>query len=101
MPSVVGEDFSGPVCTGKTVGTLPRGDIHCEVPLTVGGEDFSGEVCTGTALQMASSDAVLNQWERHQHRAGTPKELIANEVMIQLDMKLARTDAMLSENTGR
>jgi hypothetical protein len=30
-----------------------------------------------------------------------PEELIANEVTIQLDMKLASTDAMLSENTGR
>jgi polyisoprenoid-binding protein YceI len=46
-PLTAGEDFSGPVCTGKTVEPLPRTDIHCEWPSTVG-EDFAGEVCTGT-----------------------------------------------------
>jgi len=51
-PSAVGEDFSGPVCTGETVEPLPRTDIHCEMPSTVG-KDFAGEVCTGTPLQRA------------------------------------------------
>jgi hypothetical protein len=65
------------------------------MPSTVG-EDFAGEVCTGTPLEMASSDADLSRWENQQHRADTPNKLIANEVMIQLDLRLTQTDPVLS-----
>lgn len=98
-PSTVGEDYSGPACTGKTAEPLSRADIHCEMPSTVG-EDFAGEVCTGTALQMAPSEAVLNRWESQPYKAGTPDELVANEVTIQLDMKLTGTDTIPPENTA-
>jgi polyisoprenoid-binding protein YceI len=94
-PSTVGRYFLGPVCTGETVEPLPRNDIHCKMPSTVG-RDFAGEVCTGTPLQTAQSDAVLNRWEKQQHRAGTPDEIIANEVVIQLDLRLTQTDSALS-----
>jgi hypothetical protein len=50
---------------------------------------------------MAPSDTVLNRWEKRKHRDGTPDNLVANEVMIQLDMKLTRRDTILSENTGQ
>jgi len=99
-PSTVGKDFSGPVCTGETVEPLPRTDIHCKMPSTVG-RDFAGEVCTGTPLQMAQSYAVLNRWEKKQHRAGTPDELIANQVVIQLDLRLIQTDSVLSGSAGQ
>jgi polyisoprenoid-binding protein YceI len=99
-PLAAGEDFSGPVCTAKTVEPLPRTDIHCGMPSTVG-EGFGGEVCTGTPLQMAPSDVVMNRWEKQQDKDGAPEELVANEVMIQLDMKLTGTDTILSENTGQ
>jgi len=99
-PSTVGKDFSGPVCTGETVEPLPRTDIHCKMPSTVG-RDFAGEVCTGTPLQMAQSYAVLNRWEKQQHRAGTPDELIANQVVIQLDLRLIQTDSVLSGSAGQ
>jgi len=99
-PSTVGEDYSGPVCTGKRVEPLPRTDIHCQMPSMVG-EDFGGEVCTGTPLQVAPSDAVLNRWEKQQHGAGTADQLIANEVMIQLDLQLTPTDSGLSGSVGK
>jgi polyisoprenoid-binding protein YceI len=98
-PLTVGEDYSGPVCTGKRVEPLPRTDMHCQMPSTVGA-DFAGEVCTGTPLQMAPSDAVLNRWEK-QHGAGTPDKLIANEVMFQLDLRLTQTDSVLSGSAGQ
>ena len=98
-PLTVGEDFSGPACTGKTIEPLPRTDIHCEMPSTVG-EDFAGEVCTGTPLQMAPSD-VVNNWERQARGAGTQDKLIANEVIIQLDLKLTQSESLLSERVGQ
>jgi len=99
-PSAVGEDFSGPVCTGETVEPLPRTDIHCEMPSTVG-KDFAGEVCTGTPLQRAPSDRLLNRWEKQQHRDGRPDEFIANEVMIQLDLRLTQMDLVPSGSVSQ
>ena len=98
-PSTVGEDYSGPVCSGKRVEPLPRTDIHCQMPSMVG-EDFAGEVCTGTPVRVAPSDAVLNRWENQQHGDGTPDQLIANEVMFQLDLRLTNADAALERSSG-
>jgi hypothetical protein len=95
MPSVVGEDFSGPVYTGKPVELASRTDIHCEMPSVVG-EDFAGEVCTGTPLQMAPGDAMQSRTKKHHHRTGAPEELVANEVKIQLDLRLTGTNSVLS-----
>lgn len=81
MPSTIGEDFSGPVCTGKDVDTQARTDLQCTTPLTVG-EDFAGEVCTGTPLQVASEYSAQN------HKAEA-NQLVADEVKIQLAVKLA------------
>src|ERR1700756_4578464 len=44
-PANVGEDFSGPACTGEVVEVAARKDLRCDTPAMVG-EDFSGEVCT-------------------------------------------------------
>lgn len=100
MPSNVGEDFSGPGCTGNLVELTPRPDIHCEMPATVG-ESFAGEVRTGDPLRIAPSDAAENNAGKHQHKTGAPNELAANEVMIQLDMKLTRTDSGRSAIAGK
>ncbi len=43
MPSTVGEDYSGAVCTGTLIATL--GDDNCHMPASVG-EDYSGPQCT-------------------------------------------------------
>lgn len=94
MPSTVGEDFSGPVCTGTNVSTLPRTDIQCATPSTIG-EDFSGEVCTGTPLQLASTDSLLQN-----HNADASHKLTANEVKIQLAVQLARREAARVGSTG-
>jgi len=79
---------------------LPRTDIHCEMPSTVG-KDFAGEVCTGTPLQRAPSNAVLNRWEKQQHRGGRPDEFVANELMIQLDLRLTQMDSVPSGSASQ
>jgi polyisoprenoid-binding protein YceI len=43
MPSTVGEDYSGAVCTGTLIATI--GDNNCHMPAPVG-EDYSGPQCT-------------------------------------------------------
>jgi polyisoprenoid-binding protein YceI len=43
MPSTVGEDYSGAVCTGTLIATI--GDNNCHMPASVG-EDYSGPQCT-------------------------------------------------------
>jgi hypothetical protein len=75
MPSV-GEDFSGPSCTGETVERAARAGLRCEVPLV--GEDFAGEVCRETA----------------------PVQ-VANEVQMQLDLHVTRTAAAMAAISGQ
>jgi hypothetical protein len=77
-PSNVGEDYSGATCTGETVERTARADVHCEVPPTVG-EDFAGEMCTETS----------------------PVQLAANEVRMQLDLHLTRTDSAVLVSSGQ
>ncbi len=91
MPSTVGEDFSGPVCTGKVVEPLPRVDIHCQMSATVG-ESFSGEVCTGTALKMTPGSTTGNYKGKSPRSSAVPGDLIADQVKIQLDMRLLPAD---------
>ena len=78
MPSTVGEDFSGGKCTGETVERTARADVHCEMPSTVG-EDFAGEVCTETS----------------------PVRLAANEVQMQLDLHLTRSESAALVSSGQ
>jgi hypothetical protein len=94
MPSTVGEDFSGPACTGTNANTLPRTDVQCVTPSTVG-EDFSGEVCTGTPLQLASTSSIQN------HNGDASHKLTANEVKIQLAVQLARREAARVGTSGQ
>src|SRR5215469_1300594 len=84
LPSTVGEDFSGPACTGKTVDPLPRTDVQCAMPAAVG-EDFAGETCTGTPLQYASDLSA----QRALDHVNSANELVANEVQFQLVLQLA------------
>jgi hypothetical protein len=77
-PSNVGEDYSGATCTGETVERTARADVRCMMPSTVG-EDFAGEVCTETS----------------------PVQLVANEVRMQLDLQLTRTDSAVSASSGQ
>jgi hypothetical protein len=93
MPSTIGEDFSGPACTGKNVSTLPRTDVQCVTPSTVG-EDFAGEVCTGMPLQLASAGSIQN------NNGGARHKLTANEVKIQLAVQLARREVARVGTTG-
>jgi hypothetical protein len=77
-PSTVGEDYSGIKCTGETVDREARADVHCAMPTTIG-EDFAGEVCTETS----------------------PVRLAANEVQMQLDLHLTRTESAALVSSGQ
>jgi polyisoprenoid-binding protein YceI len=87
MPSTIGEDYSGPACTGETVEPALRKDLHCEMPTTVG-EDYAGEVCTQTSSPVVITDAGENQWEPHHLKSSEPNRLVANAVKIELDLRL-------------
>jgi polyisoprenoid-binding protein YceI len=87
MPSSVGEDYSGPTCTGKTVERASRTDLQCAMPSTVG-EDYAGEVCTGTPLHVVAGRNAENRTSERGQGAGKTDELVADEVKIQLDLRL-------------
>lgn len=99
MPSTIGEDFSGPTCTGETVEPAPRKDIHCEMPATVG-EEFAGEVCTQTSLPAVITDtAEIDREARHRRNSG-PNQLVANEVKIQLALRLTEINSTAADSSG-
>ena len=87
MPLTTGEDYSGPKCTGTLVGVTSRTDVHCEMPTTTG-EGYSGEVCTGTALLIDPSDS--DDMGRTNLTPTSSGQLAANEVPIELDLRLTR-----------
>lgn len=99
MPLTVGEDFSGPACTGERVDTAARTDVHCEMPSTVG-EDFSGEVCTGTPLQIEANDTTQDKIEPQYHQSGTTNQLVADQVKIQLAIHLAQGESTQAADSG-
>jgi polyisoprenoid-binding protein YceI len=100
MPLNVGEDFSGALCSGEAVKPTPRTDIHCRMRATVG-QDFAGEVCTGTPLQMETSEGAGSRAEERHHGPGAPNNLVANELKIQVDLQLTRTDSLLLGGGGK
>jgi polyisoprenoid-binding protein YceI len=91
MPSTIGEDYSGPACTGETVQPAPRKDLHGEMPTTVG-EDYAGEVCTQTSSPVVTTDAGENQREPHHLKISELNQLVANAVKIELDLHLISTN---------
>jgi polyisoprenoid-binding protein YceI len=99
MPSTIGEDYSGPACTGETVEPAPRKDFHCEMPATVG-EDFAGEVCTQTSSPVVITDQAEIEWERRHHGIGRPNQVVTNEVKIQLDLRLTEINSTAADRSG-
>jgi len=99
MPLDIGEDFSGPRCSGEAVEPTPRTDVHCRMRTKVG-EDFAGEVCTGTPLQIGTSEGAESPAEKPKHGRGAQNNLVANELKIQLDLQLTRTVPIVSEARG-
>jgi hypothetical protein len=75
VPSI-GEDFSGPSCTGETVERIARAGVRCEVPSI--GEDYAGEICTATSPVR-----------------------VANEVQMQLDLHLTKTAPAMAASSGQ
>lgn len=100
MPTNAGEDYSGPACKGETVELTPRKDLHCEMPTTVG-EDYAGEVCTQTSSPVVITDAGEIEWETRHHGRGKPNQVVANEVQIQLDLRLAKMNSAEAESSGK
>jgi len=98
--SIGGEHFSGPACTGESVEPAPRKDLHCEMPAPVG-EDFAGEVCSQTSFPLLITDPAEIAWEASHHPNGEPNDLVANEVQIQLDLKLIKMNLTAAENLGK
>ena len=99
MPSNVGEDFSGPACTGERVDVAARKDLNCDAPATVG-EDFSGEVCTQADPFLITDPGQTLSASRH-HKNAEPARLVANEVQIQLDLLTTISSSTLSAASGQ
>jgi hypothetical protein len=98
MPSTTGEDYSGPRCTGTLVAVTPQTDVHCQIPTTTG-EGYSGEVCTGTPLLAYPTDT--DQIRQAQQSAVTSSQLVADEVTIDLYLKVTRPITTVSGVTVR
>jgi hypothetical protein len=99
MPSSVGEDFSGPACTGERVETAARKDLNCDMPATIG-DDFAGEVCTPTSTPMVVAPSRDNQQHALRHNNAEPSVLVANEVKFQLDLQLTETNSTAVAGSG-
>jgi hypothetical protein len=99
MPSTIGEDYSGPACTGETVEPTSPKNLHCEMPTTVG-EDYTGEVCTQTSSPAVTTDARENQWEVRHHRSREPNRLVADEVKIELDLRPTTMNSTAADSSG-
>jgi len=99
-PSTIGEDYSGPACTGEPVAPTPRKDLHCEMPSTAG-EGYAGEVCTQTSSPVVITDATEIEWERRHHGSGRPNEVVAIEVKIQLDLWLVEMNSTVADSSGK
>jgi len=97
-PANVGEDFSGPACTGEVVEVAARKDLRCDTPAMVG-EDFSGEVCTQIAPSIVAPDQGQAISAKHRHNAD-PNHLVANEVQIKLDLLTTGSSSTASLTSG-
>jgi hypothetical protein len=99
-PSNVGEDFSGPACTGEVVEVAARKDLRCDTPAMVG-EDFSGEVCTRIAPAITTPDQGQTLSAKHHHKNADADRLVANEVQIQLDLLTTSSTSTVSAASGQ
>jgi polyisoprenoid-binding protein YceI len=99
-PAHVGEDFSGPACTGERVETAVRNYRHCEMPASVG-EDFAGEVCTIVAAPLDTTDTRQNLSASRHHKNADSSRLVANEVRIQLDLFTTNSSSTASLTSGQ
>jgi hypothetical protein len=65
------------------------------------GEDFDGEVCSQTSFPLLITDPAEIAWEARHPRNREPNQLVANEVQIQLDLKLIRTNSTVAESLAQ
>jgi hypothetical protein len=95
----VGEDFSGPACTGGRVDVAARKDLHCDAPAAVG-EDFAGEVCTQADPFLITDPGQTLSASRH-HKNADSSRLVANEVQIHLDLFTTSSSPAVSLASGQ
>jgi hypothetical protein len=99
MPANVGEDFSGPTCTAEVITTAARTDVQCGIPANPG-EDFSGAVCTGTPLVAPTTrEQVRNPVQIVE--ASNTDSVVADEVLISLNLRVDGTSFSLAGNSGK
>jgi hypothetical protein len=70
------------------------------MPATIGGEDFAGALCSPTSFPLVITDPEEIAWEARHHSNGEPNDLVANEVQIQLDLKLIEMNSTAANSTG-
>lgn len=92
FPSSLGEDFSGPVCTGKSIELQPRSNEQCQMWALQGGL-FVKVTCPGPPLQRAGSGATAIKANRAGSGQEDKIELVADEVNFQLKVGLKRPGA--------
>jgi hypothetical protein len=88
-PSSLGEDFSGLVCTGKSVELQPRSNALCQMWPLQGGL-FVKVTCPGPPLQSAGSGATAIKAKRTGSEPEDKSELVTDEVNFQLKVELKR-----------
>jgi hypothetical protein len=65
------------------------------------GEDFAGELCSRTSFPLVITDPAEIAWEGRHHGNGEPRALVANEVEIQLDLKLTKMNSTAAYSLGK
>jgi hypothetical protein len=57
--------------------------------------------CTQTSSPVVITDAAEIEWERRHHGSGRPNEVVANEVKIQLDLRLVEMNSTVADSSGK
>ena len=92
FPSSLGEDFSGPLCTGKSIELRPRSNELCRMRALQGGL-FVKVTCPGPPLQSAGSGATAIKANRAGSGQAERNEFVADEVNFQLKVGLKQPGA--------
>lgn len=92
FPASLGEDFSGLVCTGKSIELQPRSNELCQMRPLQGGL-FVKVTCPGPPLQSAGSGATAIKAKKAGSEQENKSELVADEVNFQLKVGLKRWQA--------
>lgn len=93
FPSSTGEDFSGPVCTGKTIELQPRTNVLCQTKPLPGGP-FVAVRCPGASSAIAEGGASGTNAKRVGSEQRNNGALVTDEVSFQLKLQLNRQEVV-------